>query len=487
MRKFKNIILLTLAIVCCSSCADFLDMKPTTSVSADGSIKSVDDAEVMLNGLMLKLSSSAYYGRNFILYGDVKGGDLAIRSQGRGYDALYTFNHSESSNSYSGYWSHMYNCIAQVNNIITNIEELEAAGSEEDFDQIKGQALTTRANLYYDLVRLYGQPYNMNSDAYGVPDVTTVLNATDKPGRATVAENYERIIADLTAAAPLMDKCKVDGFHSYYSNMALQARVYMNMENYAKALEAAEIIINSEEYELYKNDDWFASWTEEFGSESIFELHMRIDEGDLGDYSLGRYLMCLGAEPKAMGYFMASDYYLARLGEDADDVRWSVMSEDETSTEAAPRLGSCVKYSLGDKDGSNTAVNIKVIRLSEIYLIAAEAALMSSTPDKAKAAGYLNEIRKRAPNLEAATAATVSLDMILSEKSKELFGEGQRYFDMLRTNQTITFNDDFIDSGVSINSREKSIDRTFNKTILPISQSEMNANPTLKEQQNPGY
>ncbi|MFI3239958.1 MAG: RagB/SusD family nutrient uptake outer membrane protein, partial [Bacteroidales bacterium] len=184
--------------------------------------------------------------------------------------------------------------------------------------------------------------------------------------------------------------------------------------------------------------------------------------------------------------FMASDYYLDRLGEDAEDVRWSVMAEDESSTEESPRYGSCLKYSLGDK-GSTTAVNIKVIRLSEIYLIAAEAALLSSTPDKDKAVAYLNEIRKRAPNLEPATTATITLDMILDEKSKELFAEGHRYFDMLRTNQEITFNDDFIEGGITISTRDVTIDRTFYKCILPISQDEINANPAIEAQQNPGY
>ncbi|MFI3240142.1 MAG: RagB/SusD family nutrient uptake outer membrane protein, partial [Bacteroidales bacterium] len=312
MKRIKNILLLSL-IIGCSSCADFLDMEPTTSVTADGSIQSVDDAEVMLNGLMYRMSSSSYYGRNFILYGDTKGGDLAIISQGRGFDALYTFNHSASTNSYSTYWSQMYNCMAQVNNIIENIELLEAEGSEEDFSQIKGQALTTRANIYYDLVRLYGQPYDMDKTAYGVPDITTVLDASAQPLRATVAENYDRIISDLTTAIGYMDKGSVDGYHSYYSNLALQARAYLSMENYDSALKAAEEIITSEEYQLYENENWYSSWTSQFGSESIFEIKICVDEADLGTSSLGYYLMPKGGS--AMGWFMASDYYLDRLGE----------------------------------------------------------------------------------------------------------------------------------------------------------------------------
>ena len=140
----------------------------------------------------------------------------------------------------------------------------------------------------------------------------------------------------------------------------------------------------------------------------------------------------------------------------------------------------------GDK-ARRSAVNVKVIRLSEIYLIAAEAALSQPTPDKAKAATYLNAIRKRAPALAPATDATVTVDMIMDEKSKELFAEGHRYFDMIRLNKTIEFNDEFITPAVVITHREKTIDRTFYKIILPISQEEMDANPAIKTQQNPGY
>ncbi len=141
---------------------------------------------------------------------------------------------------------------------------------------------------------------------------------------------------------------------------------------------------------------------------------------------------------------------------------------------------------MGDK-GSRSAVNIKVIRLSEMYLLAAEAALGLPTPDAAKAATYLNEIRKRAPALEPATDLTVSVDMIMDEKSREFFAEGHRYFDMIRLNKTIEFNDEFITPAVVITHRTKIIDRTFYKTILPISQTELDANPALEDQQNPQY
>jgi len=481
INKIYAVVLLLLF----SSCKDFLDVQPTDSGDSSTSLKTPEDAQVLMNGLMREMTSSNYYGRNFVMYGDAKGGDLTILQQGRGLDPLYNFNHTVTTNNYSGFWSTIYTCILQTNSLIENIEALENAGSTEDFSAYKGQALTARALMYYDLVRLYGKSYNDDKTSFGVPNVTTVLQSTAQPLRATVEENYNQIVNDLTAAADLLPKSKSDGFINYYANLAIQARVYLSMEEYDKALAAADEIIKSNVYTLYSNENWVDSWKAQYGSESIFELGVFPNEADLGTASLGFYLRRKGhGSTAAAGWFMASDYYLDRLGQDPEDVRWGVMSYDETSK---TRLGSCYKYNgsvnlEGDKEGSSTAVNIKVIRLSEVYLIAAEAALNT---DKALATEYLNAIRKRSPNLAPATTANITLDMILDEKSKELFGEGQRFFDLIRLNKSITFNDDF--GGIPTTYRKKTIDRAFYKTILPISQDEINANPAIGAQQNPDY
>ena len=469
------------------SCEKTLDVPPTNQVDASTSIKTPADAQIMINGIMRSMSSTDYYGRNFILYGDAKGGDLTIASQGRGNDALYTFNHSPSSGSYSGYWSQIYFSLLQVNNLLQNIEKLEAGGAT-GYNSYKGQALTLRAIMYFDLVRLYGKSYDLDKNAFGVPNITTPLNSSAQPLRNTVNENYTQILSDLKAAAPLLAKTKSNGFVNYYGNLAMQARVYLYMKDYANSLKAAEEIITSNVYTLYSNAAWVDSWKTQYGSESILEIGVYPLEGDLGANSIGAYLRRKGhGGSTILGWYIASDYFLTRLKEDAADVRWGVMSDDEISTTAVPRKGSLYKYSgsvalAGDGKATATAVNLKLIRLSEIYLIAAEAALAT---DATKAATYLNAIRKRAPGLAPATAATVTADMILDERSKELFGEGQRFFDMIRLNKSITFNDEII--AISVPTRPKTIDRSFFKTLLPISQAEINANPSIQAQQNPQY
>ena len=483
MKQIK-LFIAAVFIIAMSGCSkDFLDVPPTNSSDANESIKTAADARRMVIGMMSNMTSSAYYGRNFIMYGDTKGGDLTIFSAGRGLDGLYSFNHSATVGSYSGYWTQIYHCILQANNIISSIDKLKTAGSTENFDSYLGQALTARALMYFDLVRLYGKPYSMDKTSFGVPNVIEPLLASAQPLRATVEENYTQIMKDLTTAAPLLPKSKTNGFLNYYANMALQAKANLYMEKYPEALTAAQTVINDNVYKPYANADWVSSWTTQFGTESIFEISMDLIN-DLGSSSLGFYLMRKLQVKGASGWFMASDYFLARLGEDPSDVRWGVMSYDESSS---THLGSCYKYSGsvaldGDGKGNSTAVNIKVIRLSEVYLIAAEAALYS---DKTVAANYLNVVRKRSPALAPATDLTITTDMILDERSKELFAEGERFFDLMRLNKSITYNDDF--GEVPVSQRPKTIDRTFPKIILPISQDEINANPGMKAQQNAGY
>jgi len=484
--KAMKIFLAGVMALSLSSCKDFLDVEPTNMGKVETSIQTPADAQIMVNGLMNSMTDVNYYGRNFIMYGDAKGGDLAVYSQGRGLDALYTFNHTATTNSFSGTWLQIYNGIHQANNILERIATVEATAPNASFDTYKGQALTARAIMHFDLVRLYGKSYDDDKSSWGVPNVTTRLGSEAQPLRATVEQNYTQILADLTTAAPLLPKTITKGYINYYTNLAMQARVYLYMKDYANALIAAEEIISKTAlYSLYSNAAWVASWKTQFGSESIFELGVFATENDLGTSALGVYLRRSGhGSNNALGQFLVSDYYLNRLRQDPDDVRWGILARDETS---AARMGSLYKYSgsttlEGDGKATNTAVNIKVIRLSEIYLIAAEAALPT---DKAKAVTYLNAIRRRAPNLAPATEATISLDMILDERSKELLGEGHRFFDMIRLNKTITFNDEL--GGLSVAGRETSINRSFYKTRLPISQTEINANPGLKAQQNQGY
>ncbi len=195
---------------------------------------------------------------------------------------------------------------------------------------------------------------------------------------------------------------------------------------------------------------------------------------------------------------MASHYWLDLMNEDQEDIRWSIMDIDQIEEDhpgdysqypQGKRLGSCWKYfgnlnGTGDGKATSSAVNVKLIRLSEMYLLAAEAAFMSN--DKDAAATYLNAIiSRRSPNIAEVEATEITRKRILDEKDKEFYGEGLRFWDLIRTNSTIYMDDDTPD--VKVTDRESVLDRSFYKCILPIYTQEMNANPGIAAQQNPGY
>lgn len=483
MKKI-NLLIIAISMIFMVSCEGFLDVAPTNQADSSTAITSTSDAQVMLNGIMRKLTSSSFYGRNFILYGDAKGGDWTIESQGRGYDQLFSYKHTVNSGTYSGFWTQGFNILLQTNNLIDAADRLAEEGV--DISSYKAQALTIRAMVHFDLCRLYGQPYNMNKSAWGIPIANEIIPAGDKRLRNTVEEVYAQVIKDLDESASGLSKSKSKGYVNYWANRAIKARVLMHMDNYSGALALAEEVINGGVYKLYSNADWAASWESQWGTESILELGMYDNEGDLGTGSLGAMIVPQGVASSSPQYFMASTPFLNLLGEDPDDVRWGVMGVDEMDVRPGG-LGSCYKYLgglglKGDGKASTTAVNIKLIRLSEMYLLAAEAAVLSG--NNAKAAEYLNAIRKRSPNLAPATSADVTQDMILDEMSKEFFAEGHRFFDLIRANKTIKFDDETSDLP-KLEYRDHEVTRTNFRCILPIFQDEINVNPDI--QQNPGY
>lgn len=505
VRNIKIAAASVLCIAALSSCQEFLTEYPSESVTSLTAINTPSDVNTALNGVYNKMTSVYYYGRQFLFYGDYKGSDLTIFSLGRGDSDFFAFQHEENNNAHENFWRYIYNDILQVSNIIERSADITGltASEQTKLDDYVGQAYALRAMFHFDLVRLYGYPYQKDNGAsLGVPIITTVLSADAQPLRATVAEVYAQCIKDLETALPMLSKSKTNGMINYYGAVAELARIYLYKGDYANSLKYAKEIIGSGSYTLYEPAKWAASWKSQYGSESIFELYVCAEDGtDQAKSSPRWYTLAKGQGEGASGCWLASEAFLDRLGEDETDVRWAVMQPDECAlcglngVNKAPyyipgRRGSIMKYD-GDGKTPATATNIKVIRLSEIYLIAAEAAL--ATGDKSGAASYLNAIRCRAPKLDAATAATVSVDMILSERSKELVLEGHRYFDQLRLGRTVTFDDTTLGEKAGImdfvltppDSRTTTVDWNYYRCVLPISLDERNANPEI--QQNPGY
>ena len=209
-------------------------------------------------------------------------------------------------------------------------------------------------------------------------------------------------------------------------------------------------------------------WGKRENSESIFDLDFSTTM-----YGGARELIGSVAAPQSYGTMVATDDFLNLLNEDPTDVRLGLLIKDKEGKERAVN-----KYP--GLDGNIFVNNVRVIRLSDIYLVGAEAALRKNTPDQDLADEYLYQIRHRAnPSNNKITA---TLDLIKKERRKELVMEGHRLYDILRVGDTVERK-----GGSHFLNGEDLITVSWNdyRTIMPIPQAEIDANPQMI--QNPSY
>ncbi|WP_020528373.1 RagB/SusD family nutrient uptake outer membrane protein [Flexithrix dorotheae] len=136
--------------------------------------------------------------------------------------------------------------------------------------------------------------------------------------------------------------------------------------------------------------------------------------------------------------------------------------------------------SVFSNNGSNTRDFI-VSRLSETYLVAAEAYLGAGDP--ATGLARLNEVRRRA-GVANATAADFNLDYILDERARELLGEYHRWFDLKRTGKLVERASAYhplIESGDFAGNNGEL------KILRPIPQRALDLNQNKDFPQNPAY
>lgn len=121
----------------------------------------------------------------------------------------------------------------------------------------------------------------------------------------------------------------------------------------------------------------------------------------------------------------------------------------------------------------------KLLRLADVYLIAAEASLPGDEPE---ARNYLNYVgsRRDASFVPYASTGAALLNDIITERRKELAFEGDRFHDLNRLKRTIN-------RSTNYPAAARTIAYPFDKRLLPIPQRETDVNPTIKAQQNPGY
>ena len=160
--------------------------------------------------------------------------------------------------------------------------------------------------------------------------------------------------------------------------------------------------------------------------------------------------------------------------------------------------------------GSTRPYNIA--KFSELYLVAAEAAVEGAAPQAGKSARDLvNVLRARAgrwtysnaeykevdrdfsAEMTAATPATIDINYILDERSREFYGEGYRWFDLVRTQKWNEYADSYVICGGKGDHNPQTYSRTIEAFhyLRPIPQGQLDGMEMTEEEkdayQNPGY
>lgn len=150
-------------------------------------------------------------------------------------------NSAATTTIYAQFYSKILGC----NAVLDYIDD--AVGEDSEKNRVKAEALAVRSLLYFQLVNIYGEPYNHNKEALGVPLRVSANLTEEHMKRETVGYIYEEVIAKgLQEAARLMDPLEIIR-KNYRVNQPtihiLLSRVYLYMERYEDCIDEVEIAI----------------------------------------------------------------------------------------------------------------------------------------------------------------------------------------------------------------------------------------------------
>ena len=395
MRYLRLIIMAMFVSSLGTACGDFLEEKSQDEV--------IPESATDFREILLHYQSAPFTSAIHVLDDDVVMNEEYFSEDADYYDAV-TLEASltwqpdiwERVSSLASNYEAVYEDIMGMNAILEEIDD--ATGSEEEIERVKGQALGMRAYHYFMLVNTYGEPYNYNKDALGVVLKVKVPYVEGGMMRATVGEVYAQIVEDLETASALLNKypkTRGDFLMNNTSVDILLSRVYLYMEEWDKAVEAATRAIGSAEglfdYNTITNPL------------AAFRFNYDISEVE-----------CLFGTVKFPSQSLLASSDLMALFDESDG-----------------RVALLYKK-MAHNDGRNPTV---WIRSAEAYLNRAEARVLADAQDLQGAMEDLNELRRhRIANYtdENITDAETLLTEIRNERRKELCFEGHRWFDLRR-------------------------------------------------------
>ena len=483
-----------------------MDLRPVGALDDQTAIQSVNDCLRFRNGLYSSLRGLTT--GSYVYASDLQADEFQATTYYANRMGFFTSGNILSSDGdITGYWSGCYSVINSANYLIERMQPLlanEEGLSQEDRDALtryNAEAHFVRAYVYYWLMQRFCEDYSTETaqaEHKGLP-LVTVYNPTGNsgayPARSTQDETYALIDADLQVAYDGLTQFEQEDqsclepnapYLSTYAIRAFQARMALQKGDNTTALNYAQEVINSGLYPLTEIEDYVTMWTEDEGSEVIFRPFMSAQE--LGNSTGGTYL---AINQDNADYVPTYDVQ-AMYG--AGDIRFNAFFKVWKLGDQQIPAYVFYKYPGNEslKTGSDpNYMNMpKVFRASEMYLIAAEAAVESNAT---LANQYLNDLRaKRIEGYEPVTYSGVALrDAVRSERQKELLGEGFRLFDLRRWNLGFARNPEHPESDVASILVPTSVSVSYaaddHRFVWPIPSDELQTNPQMAGQQNPGY
>ena len=392
-------------------------------------LSSVEQLTSFVNGTYVKMRDVNYLGSYYRAYGEVRSDEMYNTEKTGRLLGVSTYTMKTTEQEAESTWKAIYRVIGNANIAINAADNLTWGGSNDpvetanEIKRLKGQAYTIRALALFDLLRLYGQQYA--GGTLGVP-IPLQYDPNASSTRATVAQTEAQIESDLNRANALFEAIgdvveqTSSSEKNYISPLALKAiasRYYLYKGDYAKVAELSEEIISSGKYAVAAKDDLQGTFSKPDAGNSVFELTV----GTTSSLSSDAYDYLVHYSP---GYAQLAVSEQAVALYEANDVRRTFITSGV--------LGGQTKYFLNNKfyglQGSN---NIKVIRYEEVLLNAIEAHLNTDDTDGIgdKTKGYYNTLRHERG---LSDVSAVTLDDLKKERVRELVGEGQRYWDLLR-------------------------------------------------------
>ena len=459
MRNSIKTIALLLVFTSLFSCKKFLDIKPEQQLINESAMTTIKDLKAVLDGAYDGLQSSSVAGGDLTAFSDLMSDDFDVlpnKLGNFGTSEIYNGQTSVQIGALSEIWKQNYGVINRVNNVIKTIDKGSIKGTEFENNKniFKGECLFIRAYCNYNLLQLFALPYNVdskggNTQAGIVLRTEPTLNgpAGLSKARASVEESYAAIINDLNEAFNLLNaagrQTSIDRV-SAMAAKAMLARVHFITGNYQSAVDAANTVIGSNNFKLANED----------GKDSTKIVNLFYTSGNNVAQYLGKpEVIWQLANTKddnsgsLFGYYFSTYFMKVKT-----DIMNAVDSLDDriirtsTGSTVSGKSSFTKLFTTGDwytakynrVTGISYNTNIVLLRLSEMYLIKAEAAALATNSVSSDALDAFNKFKLRNYGIgsyipETTNDINVFLSKIRFDRRIELMSEnGDRYAQLRR-------------------------------------------------------